>query len=1202
MPNVMIGSVSVEPAIARPGESIRVEVLAPEDKPMEGTGAQVSINGVPGAVQFLQFPTEGERRISVRAVGAPGSEREVVTVNVTGEPLTFTGSNGTADTAMIGVTQSSASPYTAVLTLGSFIDARAVTPLHPSHSIANGLQYLVGKELTTALKTSSKLEELLTQNARGAARIEQLSASAFRAPRVSGASNRSARRAMASKAKPSRMIATVFDMQSVDMVDITDKLGMANRTYEWDFGDGKTQTTRTPTVSRDFFAGIDHANGMGVFHVTCRVPQSNIEVKRTLTIQSAYNICKRAGAIVPHTTGDIFATKQFTMITGTFIVHNVEEQPLVLNRVSVSPTSEDLDAKAVPNSFRPLGNTITIAPHSSSAISVNIPFVKESPDNGELRYDVHGFTVIYAGSSNDMPVRCSYTFDIPVGQWDDQPHLPNFDLPPLHRKPWPWEMVEDFWEKINPGEEAVNPGDVLINPADILLDKVTGTIAISLGSIAAKTSAVKVQNALTNVLSAVYAPLQTQALEAGELAQPMSSNFRRKARSNTEGISTLRFGGTEVAKSAKTMENLARKILGIGTTMQTMEGELPEPPPAGPVAEGEVCTPDNLTEEDLAQAEEAQLVCQLTDEVQDVLMPARWMNARKGDIILSPGGTGIIGGLMLRVNPPQWYSHSGIMTRNYEEITHSTGSEKRLKDHQIGVLADGTDGFEPSVLKYMWPGAIRQSVEASVDGEYFPDPEYNKNYKITAFGKQTVGVTHNDQMVMIPPLVVKPDPLLETPAIRTTLHTIATDCANDAGRPGITSKYHYRFYCYTDPSIGLGAPEGIGAGWAMGTRPSVCSSFIWMKAEGRATNLETTSSLVMPNDLEPNDIAKGAAVRPITPDGLYTYSAEERLNAGEWLYDHIYNQAYEVAGWAGTALTDAPDDVANQFLNAFENDDADGKDSDEWRTPEPADAVSPDDMLWWDGPDKGGVYGFVEPAIYRERRVESFTVSRWKKVVTRGDIRGRVFANGDVTSGALVQVYESKSAFSAADGTYNIADVPLGSYMLKASKVIDGALHSVQQNIELTGEDMTVDIVLQPPDERNRLAQITIDFRGVDEENWPESDEIHDPSPEYFELELSPSQLTNSTNRSFQWGGEVRMEYTITAKLLVGNSIDIVVNGVMYEGTSEDNDDLDGQGSTSFQVGLNENRGATLVIKNTDEDDDDEGKLSILVKNARNDN
>lgn len=179
-------------------------------------------------------------------------------------------------------------------------------------------------------------------------------------------------------------------------------------------------------------------------------------------------------------------------------------------------------------------------------------------------------------------------------------------------------------------------------------------------------------------------------------------------------------------------------------------------------------------------------------------MPARWMNARK----VSPGGDGIIGGLMLNVKPAQWYSHSGIMTRNYDEITHSTGSQKRLMDHLIGVLADGSDGFEPNVLKYIWPGAITQTVQHSIEGEDFPDPEYDKNYSVSAFGPHAVGVTHNDQFTMIPPLVVKRDPMQETPAVRTALHAIATDARNNAGRPGVKPKYHYRWYCYTDPTIG----------------------------------------------------------------------------------------------------------------------------------------------------------------------------------------------------------------------------------------------------------------------------------------------------------------------------------------------------------------------------------------------------------------
>ena len=202
------------------------------------------------------------------------------------------------------------------------------------------------------------------------------------------------------------------------------------------------------------------------------------------------------------------------------------------------------------------------------------------------------------------------------------------------------------------------------------------------------------------------------------------------------------------------------------------------------------------------------------------------------------------------------------------------------------------------------------------------------------------------------------------------------------------------------------------------------------------------------------------------PDGLYNYSAQERSDAANWLYDTIYNQAYEKAGWFGEILTDGADDIANQFLNAFANDDADGKDSDAWQTVTDADAVSPDNMLWWDPPSLGGLYGFAEPAIYREPRVESYTVSKWKKVLSRGTVRGTVFGEAGPVAGAFVQVYDGKTTFSGADGSYALYDVPLRNYALKSSRVLDGVLYSAQITIDLNVAELVVDIHLQPPADR----------------------------------------------------------------------------------------------------------------------------------------
>lgn len=1214
----IIGSVRVTPPTPRPGESVLVEVCDADGVPLADPAAAVTIAAVPGAVQHLQFPTEGTRTLGITARGPDGPERTDAEIVVAGAPVTFTGAHGTAEVAMVGVTQSQVSPYTAVLTLGSTADVRAVSRLRPFRPIAGGLRFVGAATAARRTAAASPLERLIASSA--ALAVES---------GTGGAGD---------------VAGTTFVAEKVDVTRWKDLLRTRQQTFTWDFGDGTSATTETPVVSHDYFAAIDHGSGVGTFDVTVRVTPGDIEVRRTLTIYSAYALSRRAGTIVAHTTGDLFAHKKYTQLSGSFVVHNVEDAPLVLDRMSVTAYAADPDAAAVPRPFRQLAHAIQIPARGATSIGVNVPFVEGRPDAGELPYDARGFTVIYAGTAGGVPVRCSFSFDIPVEEWDDRPHFPELpELPPLVRKVWPWEMVEDWWR------QELGRLEELINPADIVLDTVTGTVAIPLDALAG-VSVRQAELAVNTVLSGVFAPVQTRALAADQLDVPAtrrltprlgglvgSATERRIGaarnaatrgsagtrgpggqvdargiaveRERATGIAVGRDAGTRldagraaVLNTASVLDN-ARAFAGLFAerTFHTLEGEFPGPPDVGPILEGAVCDPDNLTEEELALAENGQLVCQLTDEVVDVMMPARWMNARRGDVILSPGGDGLIGGLMLRVSPPQLYSHSGIMTRNFDEIAHSTGSQDRLMDHQVGFTSEGSDGFDPPILKWMWPGAIRQSVQDSVEGQLFPDPDFaGKNYRITAFGTQTVGITHNDKMVMIPPLVLKPDPLLETPQVRSTLHAIAAAARADAGIPGTKGKYHYRFFCYTDPSIGLENGHDPGVGWAVGTRASVCSSFIWMKVREHV-QLEGTNELLIPSDLEQKDVDAGASVGPTTIDGLYRYTAAERLNAGEWLYEHIYDMAYEKAGWFGTLLTDAPDDIANQFLNVFASDDADGKDSEEWRNTQDANAVSPDDMIWWDGPEKGGVYGFVEPAIFREPRVETYTVSRWKKVITRGRVHGRVLAGGAAAGGASVSLYGDKTAISAADGTFSIENVPLGDYLLKASKVIDGAYHSVQLPIKLTSDDLSVDVVLQPPDERFRLAQVFIDFRGVDEEDFGD-DEILDPGPEYFELELSPSKLSNSKTKTYTWGGEVRAVYTITTKLLVGNIIDVVVNGRLYEGASEDTDDLDGQGSLAFQVPPGGTGGAVLRITNTDEDDDDEGRLSISVTNARNDN
>ena len=57
------------------------------------------------------------------------------------------------------------------------------------------------------------------------------------------------------------------------------------------------------------------------------------------------------------------------------------------------------------------------------------------------------------------------------------------------------------------------------------------------------------------------------------------------------------------------------------------------------VENGASCDPENISPEDASEAQRDGFACQLTDEVEERDLPARFVNARKGDIILSPAAT-----------------------------------------------------------------------------------------------------------------------------------------------------------------------------------------------------------------------------------------------------------------------------------------------------------------------------------------------------------------------------------------------------------------------------------------------------------------------------------------------------------------------------------------------------------------------------------
>jgi len=485
---------------------------------------------------------------------------------------------------------------------------------------------------------------------------------------------------------------------------------------------------------------------------------------------------------------------------------------------------------------------------------------------------------------------------------------------------------------------------------------------------------------------------------------------------------------------------------------------------------GQECDPDNLPD-NLPDG----MVCQLTAEVEWRYVPGRVLNAKKGDLLLDPGGPGLVGQLLRQVTPPQFYSHCGIMSKDHIQIRHSTGSDDWLKDHLAGsVLGNkGTDGFDPQALKYLWPGTVTQSVDNAYYGEWLSSPDTGM-YRIADF---SFAPDLSDSSTIIYPIVVKPNPFDETATVRRTLHDIA-----DAA---LAINGHYRLYCYTKPEIALGSDgvAGADAGWAVGTLATVCSSFIWLAAQHANVRLEGPNAITNVTDLEPTDLEGGARVSGSTLDGLYFYTAEERQAAVRWLHQTVHDIAYNKAGFWGTTFTDAPDNVANQMCNTFASDWADGsEESNDWKTTGSANAVSPDNLIFWDSPGSGNqgdfrsVYGYVEELFYLPGTYAQVPVYRWKLVATKGKLTGTITASGEV-KGANVSLLGSgiQDVVVGADGRFEFDQVPAGDYTITAGRKIGGFWYanSVPAHI-LAGNTVNVHVPLLPPPEIDRLVTITV--------------------------------------------------------------------------------------------------------------------------------
>jgi hypothetical protein len=626
------------------------------------------------------------------------------------------------------------------------------------------------------------------------------------------------------------------------------------------------------------------------------------------------------------------------------------------------------------------------------------------------------------------------------------------------------------------------------------------------------------------------------------------------------------------------------------------------------------------------------LVCRLTGQRGKVYVPSRIVNAKKGDVILAPGGPlGFIGGLLQQVQPAQRFSHCGIMSGNFYKMRHSTASDEWLQEEIYGrtILdpdAVGTEGFRPESVKYIWPGTIDQTVEEAFLGSPFQyrsaDGKKQKAYRIAAFSKEPVFFETGDRHIVFP-LVVKPDPLVEGDAaftrVRPTLVQVAEKAKEIRG--------HYRFFCYSNGAISFvddtahRAPDRGPGWWASGTRATVCSTMIIAAINdvtvgpGSRTQVrvEGPGMFTSPADLEkapPTEPDKDAEVDSLTREGLYLYTEDERKKAAEWLYGKIYGTVLKTSGDLGRLFTDAPSDFANQICNTFafdytdrEFDDEDAKDSDKWKNPGPGRTVSPDDILrYWDRPTTAseglvhGLYGTGQRMVYREGVLEEREIGKWAKRERIGKLTVEVKYQGKAVPGADVKA-GGQVVVTGATGKVSL-DLPEGDYEVDVAVFMNDALAEGRAKGSVKDQAETVvTIELPDPPAFFRIVVIGGHVRIKDEENFGK-DEFVDEGFSVRNVYVGPSQKQDAVEWTRKMGGEIRVVVRFDYFWKPNLSVDLAYNVKLYEGASENTDDLDGERGGVLTIAKDaQNVPLDVFVRNDDEDDDDYVSLNLLVAN-----
>jgi hypothetical protein len=327
------------------------------------------------------------------------------------------------------------------------------------------------------------------------------------------------------------------------------------------------------------------------------------------------------------------------------------------------------------------------------------------------------------------------------------------------------------------------------------------------------------------------------------------------------------------------------------------------------------------------------------------------------------------------------------------------------------------------------------------------------------------------------------------------------------------------------------------------------------------------------------------------------------------MYNYFYDLAYEEAGFLGRLLTDAPDDLASQICNTFAFDwsgeDENGnhaKDSDRWENPGDGRAVSPDNIKnYWDAPTLEGdtirgLYGYSEKLLYRPARLEYRRVSRWVRVEREATVKGRVLHRGNPVAGTVVKA-AGRERLTNSSGEFELT-IPAGSFRLEAGKLINGWFMSTHVDFTLAaGEERFIVLTLQEPDEMHREVTVRGSMYIVDDE-WG-SDETATRNVFMSGIRVGPFGTHAERSQTEKMGGEVRVEMRLRFDWQLNASVNVWYEVKLFEGTSEETDDLEDTETGTINVPKDATVPLTLRLVNTEFDGGDTADISLQISNDR---